>query len=89
MMEYGDALTPDAFERAVSIVRELRRTRPEPLPDLAWEAASRSFCCCVTDGEDAAEGRFSDVHRPLIDAIVAMVRRSDSTTTTEDLAGWR
>ena len=82
-MEYGDALTRDAFERAVSIVRQLRRTRPEPLPDLAWEAASRSFCCCVTDGEDAAEGRLSDVHRQLIEAIVALVRRTDTTAATQ------
>ena len=77
-MEYGEALTREAFDRAVSIVRNLRRTRPEPLPDLAWEAASRSFCCCVTDGEDAAEGRVSDVHRRLIEDIVEAVRRGES-----------
>ena len=82
-MEYGDALTRDAFERAVRIARASRATRSESLQDLAWEAASRSYCCCVTDGQDAAERRTSDVHRRLVEAIVETVGRGEPTAAGE------
>ena len=76
-MEYGEAINTDAFWTAVAITRRLQAQRPEPLAQLATEAVAQAYCVCVTDGEDAAEHRFSDVHRKLIDEVVAHVRTSE------------
>lgn len=73
-MEYGDAMTTQAFEQAVRIARQRRDSTGEPLPKAALEAVAQAYCVCVTDGEDAAEHRFSDVHRKLIDDVVERLR---------------
>lgn len=65
-MEYGEALTDEARDRAVAIGRALLSTRPEPIERIAEAAVARAYCVCVTDGEDSAERRISDVHRTLI-----------------------
>jgi hypothetical protein len=66
-MEYGEAVTNDAFERAVAIGRTLVRDRPAArIEAVAAIAVGEAYCVCVTDGEDAAEHRLSDVHRTLI-----------------------
>lgn len=76
-MEYGDAMTAEAFGRAVQIARQRRESRAEPLPRAAKEAVAQAYCVCVTDGEDAAEHRFSDVHRKLIDDVIERVKLLD------------
>lgn len=68
-MEYGEAITPGARERAVSIARELLKKNPGSPVSIAAEAVARAYCVCVTSGEDDAEHRLSDVHRQLIDAV--------------------
>ena len=78
-MEYGEAITSDAFHAAVRITQRLRRERREPLAALATKAVAQAYCVCVTDGEDAAEHRFSDVHRKLIDDVVAHVQAAEET----------
>lgn len=66
-MEYGEAVTHDALERAVSIGRALVRAQPDATFEaIAAVAVAQAYCVCVTDGEDAAEHRLSDVHRTLI-----------------------
>lgn len=78
-MEYGDAINSETFHLAVRITRKLRSERQEPLEALAAEAVSQAYCVCVTDGEDAAEHRFSDVHRKLITEVVERVRTLEAT----------
>ena len=73
-MEYGEAINSETFTLAVNIARRLRAERREPLTNLAAEAVAQAYCVCVTDGEDAAEHRFSDVHRKLIEDVAARVR---------------
>lgn len=68
-MEYGEAVTPEAFQRAVAIGRAMLRERDAPLSAVAMAAVSQAYCVCVTDGEDAAERRLSDVHRRLVETV--------------------
>lgn len=76
-MEYGDAINSESLVVAVNIVRRLRNERRQPLATLAAEAVARAYCVCVTDGEDAAERRLSDVHQKLINEVVDRVRLLD------------
>ena len=69
-MEYGEAITTEAIHRAVEIARKRLRDDRLPVAIVASEAVSQAFCVCVVDGEDAAEGRISDVHKRLIEAVV-------------------
>jgi hypothetical protein len=70
-VEYGDAISHEAFERALAIAEALTRKDSRPPSAIAAEAVSQAFCVCVVDGEDAAEGRLSAVHRNLIENVVA------------------
>jgi len=70
-VEYGDAISHEAFERALAIADALTRKDSRPPSAIAAEAVSQAFCVCVVDGEDAAEGRLSAVHRNLIENVVA------------------
>ncbi len=81
-MEYGEAINAEALDRAVALARQLCSDESRPLSALAAEAVSRTFCCCVVEGEDAAEGRFSDMHRELIEAVV---RRIEPVPSFENL----
>ena len=72
-MEYADAINTVTFAAAVCLTRELQLERSQPLAHSAAEAVSRTFCACVTDGEDAAEHRFSAIHRELIEEVIARV----------------
>lgn len=78
-MEYGDAINSETLQRAVRIARQSRAERQEPLQDLAAEAVSQAYCVCVTAGEDAAEHRFSDVHRKLIIEVIERVQMLEAT----------
>jgi hypothetical protein len=70
-MEYGEAVTDDAFDRAVAIGRALLRDQPGSLNAIAATAVAQAYCVCVTDGEDAAERHFSEVHMSLIAQVAA------------------
>lgn len=76
-MEYGEAITPETRERAVSIARELLKEDPGSLASIAAEAVARVYCVCVTAGEDAAEHRLSGVHQRLIDAVAQRLREGE------------
>jgi len=84
-MEYADTINSATFATAVSLTRELQSERAEPLAKSVAEAVSRTFCACVTDGEDAAEHRFSDIHRQLIDEVIARVRFAETQSPEERL----
>ncbi len=84
-MEYADAINGATFAAAVSLTRELQAARGEPVAASAAEAVSRTFCACVTDGEDAAEHRFSDIHRQLIEEVIARVRLTGTQSAEESL----
>jgi hypothetical protein len=79
-MEYSDTINTVTFEKAVSLARQLQSERHEPVAKSAEEAVWKSFCVCVTDGEDAAENRFSAIHRELIEEVIARVRVADSAS---------
>lgn len=79
-MEYGEAITGEAFARAVEIARKRRDLQRESLGEAATQAVAQAYCVCVTDGEDAAEHRFSDVHRKLIDDVVDRLRQLEQAT---------
>ena len=84
-MEYADTINSATFAAAVSLTRELQSKRAEPVAKSAAEAVSRTFCACVTDGEDAAEHRFSEIHRQLIEEVIARVRFAETQAPEERL----
>lgn len=73
-MEYGEAVSADALERAVAVARDLLGKGAHSVESAASQAVSRAYCACVTDGEDAAEGRFSEVHKSLIASVAERLR---------------
>ncbi len=82
-MEYADTINTATFAAAVSLTRDLQLERSEPVAQSAAEAVSRTFCACVTDGEDAAEHRFSAIHRELIEEVIARVRFAETQPPEE------
>jgi hypothetical protein len=73
-MEYGEAISDDANERAFqTAVQQLAHGRAD-LHRLASEAVARTYCVCVVDGEDAAEGRLSAIHAELIESVERRLR---------------
>jgi hypothetical protein len=85
-MEYPDVIDRTKVAHAVSLTRDLLSQRTEPLSVLVEEAVARTFCSCVTGGEDAAEGHFSAIHATLIETVVAEVSQSVDHLTEEDRA---
>lgn len=83
-MEYPDAINPNHMTNAVSLTLDLLLQRDEPLAVLAAEAVSRTFCTCVTAGEDAAEGRLSVIHAKLIEAVIAQVSQDTAHPAKKD-----
>lgn len=77
-MEYGEAITSEAFTRAIAIARQSRADENVSVRQAATNAVAQAYCVCVTDGEDAAEHRFSDVHRKLIDDVAERLREFES-----------
>ena len=84
-MEYSDTINGATFAAAVSLTQALQSERREPLATSAAEAVSRTFCACVTDGEDAAEHRFSEIHRQLIKEVIARARSDETGSPKERL----
>lgn len=80
-MEYSDTINGATFAAAVSLTRALQSERREPVVTSAAEAVLRTFCTCVTNGEDAAEHRFSEIHRQLIEEVSARVRSDKDEIT--------
>ena len=81
-MEYSDAIDPQTIAIAVRLTRKLGAERAVPVSEVAAEAVSKTFCTCVTDGEDAAERRFSPIHKRLIEEI-AQLAASETTPWIE------
>lgn len=75
-MEYGEAISSDALQHAVEITQRLQREDGKSLFDAAAQGVAEAYCVCVTDGEDAAERRFSDVHRKLIEDVIGRLRQA-------------
>ncbi len=84
-MEYADTINGATFAAAVSLTQVLQSQRDEPLAKSATDAVSRTFCACVTDGEDAAEHRFSEIHRQLIAEVIARVRLAGTQSQERNL----
>jgi hypothetical protein len=73
-MEYGEAITSNAAEKAYSIARKLLANRPGELRSVAVEAVAKAYCVCVVDGEDTAEGHASAIHAKLINEVELRLR---------------
>ena len=73
-MEYVEAINSDAFAEAVKIARRLHGDGKQLISDAASQAVAQAYCVCVTDGEDAAEHQFSEVHSKLIDDVARCLR---------------
>lgn len=84
-MEYADTINSATFAAAIRLTRRLQAERDEPLATSATDAVSRTFCACVTDGEDAAEQCFSEIHRQLIEEVIARVRPAGTQGAEERL----
>ncbi|HEX6604034.1 MAG TPA: hypothetical protein VF027_04040 [Sphingomicrobium sp.] len=73
-MEYGEAISDDADEAAFqAALQQLARGRVD-LHEIASEAVARTYCVCVVDGEDAAEGHLSAIHAKLIESLERRLR---------------
>jgi hypothetical protein len=73
-MEYGEAISPRAAEKALEIARaKLARGRWD-LRQTASEAVAEAYCVCVVEGEDSAEGHLSAIHANLIDQLEHRLR---------------
>jgi hypothetical protein len=73
-MEYGEAITDNASERAFRTALEQLARGPADLRQLASETVARIYCVCVVDGEDAAEGHPSAIHAELIESLERRLR---------------
>ncbi|MGH7066513.1 MAG: hypothetical protein ACREFO_10795 [Acetobacteraceae bacterium] len=73
--EYAEAATDEAVEAAVCWVRShLGEAEEDVLRKRAAEAVEKFCCPCVTDAEDAAEGRLSVIHEALITEVMQRVK---------------
>lgn len=73
-MEYGDAISSAAAEKAFAIAREELANGRSDLRAIATKAVAQAYCVCVVDGEDAAEGRVSGIHAHLIERTEARLK---------------
>jgi hypothetical protein len=72
--EYDDAVTEQKLETAARLVhRRWSADRAVPMHDVAARVVRETFCFCVTDGENAVEGKFSRIHAALIEEVVQRV----------------
>ena len=58
-VEYGEAISPGAKDRAFEIGRRKLSSGRSDIRVIATEAVSEAYCVCVVEGEDAAEGHLS------------------------------
>ncbi|HWI77072.1 MAG TPA: hypothetical protein VNS53_08340 [Sphingomicrobium sp.] len=73
-MEYGEAISSRAAEQALEIARAKLARGWRDLRQTASEAVAEAYCCCVVQGEDAAEGHLSPIHANLIDQLELRLR---------------
>jgi len=66
-MEYGEAITHEARERALAIACRKLAEGATDLRGIAADAVSEAYCVCVVAGEGAVEGTLSAIHANLID----------------------
>lgn len=71
-MEYGEAITDNANERAFRTALEQLARGPADLRRLASETVASIYCVCVV--EDAAEGHPSAIHAELIESLEKRLR---------------
>jgi hypothetical protein len=80
-MEYGEAINGQALASALRSARSLLDRCPGlTVAQASREAVALAYCTCVTSGEDAAEQRYSDIHRHLVEEVAERLR-SYSTRT--------
>ena len=85
-MEYGDAISPEATERAFRIAPKEMGYGRRDLHQLASEAVTDAYCVCVVAGEDAVEERTSAVHANLIEQVETRLREWLDTGRAEWVA---
>jgi len=73
-MEYGEAISGNADEIAFQTALQQVARGCADLHQVACEAVARTYCVCVVDGEDAAEGHLSAIHAELIESLEGRLR---------------
>ena len=73
-MEYGEAIGDEVHERAFRAARKALDRGRRDLHRVASEAVAGTYCVCVVDGEDAAEGRLSAIHAELVESVERRLR---------------
>jgi hypothetical protein len=88
--DYHDAVDDARLNAAAMDVLGLSLAAcPIPVHDLAARVVTETFCSCVTEAEDACEGRLSTIHAELIAEVVrrveAVVAVPSPTAATPDV----
>ena len=92
--DYHDAVDDARLNAAAMDVLGLSLAAcPIPVHDLAARVVTETFCSCVTEAEDACEGRLSTIHAELIAEVVrrveAVVAVPSPTAATRSARGCR
>jgi len=70
MSEYGDPISPEQIELAVSRVLEQHERAPElPLDGQVLEAVAQTICACVLEIEDDLELHLSGTHAGILEEV--------------------
>lgn len=70
MSEYGDPISPEQIELAVSRALDLHERAPElSLNDQVLEAVAQTICACVLEIEDDLEHHLSGTHAGILDEV--------------------
>jgi len=73
--EYYDTVDNVRLDAAARSLRRRSLAAPlAPVEKLAAEVVGETFCLCVTDAEDAAEGHLSTIHTALIEEVLKRTR---------------
>ena len=68
-VEYGEAISREAGERALTIAFRKLAEGATDLRRVAAEAVAEAYCICVAADEDPIDGTLSAIHANLIDSL--------------------
>lgn len=87
--EYGDAITPEAIERAAEKAIDLQRATPDtPLAMHVERAAKETICAGVLEIEDGVEQGLSGTHAAVLAEVTQriLLRLNDEQQQADDEA---
>lgn len=72
-MEYGEAISPRALERAFQIARRELAAGRSDMGAIAVHSVAEAYCVCVVSGGHAPDGEPSPIHASLIATVEAQL----------------